>query len=293
MYKNIYLPELSAPLFPQGQSIGVLSDAMQTERILTGIAIRCSRQRDLIVQFGDYEGCIPHEEAVHPSISGADREISILSRVGRPVSFVISSISMKHSRPCPILSRRRAQEKALAYLLDTARPGTILPAQVTHLDSFGVFVDLGCGVLSMLPLENISVSRIHHGSGRFCTGQRILTMVQSTDPEKKRFYLTHKELLGTWEENAADFTSGEVITGIVRGVRAYGAFVELTPNLSGLSDPVDTELLPGDRVSVYIKSIKPEKRKIKLQIVEKLEPAREPLPIRYFITGGKPDSWTY
>ena len=76
-----------------------------------------------------------------------------------------------------------------------------------------------------------------------------------------RISLSHKELLGTWEENAAFFNAGDTVEGIVRGIEPYGVFVELTPNLSGLSEPRDG-LREGERVCVYIKSIIPEKMKI-------------------------------
>ncbi len=107
-----------------------------------------------------------------------------------------------------------------------------------------------------------------------------------------RFYLTHKELLGTWLENAASFAPGEAVPGIVRGVKEYGVFVELTPNLSGLAE-WRGDVSPGDRVSVYIKSIRPDTRKIKLQIIQNLGPVREPDELRYFITDGPVEDWRY
>lgn len=70
--------------------------------------------------------------------------------------------------------------------------------------------------------------------------------------------MTHKELLGTWMENASWFCPGETVRGTVRSVKEYGSFIELTPNLSGLADARE-KLDPGDGVSVYIKSIRPEK----------------------------------
>ena len=163
---------------------------------------------------------------------------------------------------------------------------------MTHLERFGAFVDLGCGVTSLIPLENISVSRIPHPSARFRVGQDILVCVTDVDPTANRFYLTHKELLGTWLENAAAFAPGDTVTGIVRSIRDYGAFIELTPNLSGLAD-WRGDLSPGDRVSVYIKSIRPEGRKIKLQVVENLGPAGTPEEIHYFITDGVIKGWEY
>ncbi|MGL0910084.1 hypothetical protein ACSTB0_13670, partial [Faecalibacterium wellingii] len=45
-------------------------------------------------------------------------------------------------------------------------------------------------------------------------------------------------LLGTWEENAAGFTVGETVVGIVRSVEEYGTFIEIAPNLAGLAHPL-------------------------------------------------------
>ena len=55
--------------------------------------------------------------------------------------------------------------------------------------------------------------------------------------ENNRICLSQRELLGTWEENAALFSQGETVAGVVRSVESYGIFVELTPNLAGWRSP--------------------------------------------------------
>ena len=52
---------------------------------------------------------------------------------------------------CPVTGTVRAANEAL---LDTPA-GTILPATVTHLEPFGAFVDVGCGVVYLIGIENI------------------------------------------------------------------------------------------------------------------------------------------
>ena len=293
MRRNEYLPEGAGPLFPENQALSVLQEAMDSQTVLEGAAIRCDARRDLTIRFGGYEGVIPRADVIHPSISGAERDIAVLSRVGKPTCFTITGLTVNGGgRPRLTLSRRAAQEQAVAWLLEHSRPGTILPARVTHLESFGAFVDLGCGVTSLIPMENISVSRIAHPSARFQVGQDILVMITDVDPTACRFYLSHKELLGTWLENAAAFSPEDAVPGIVRGVKEYGIFIELTPNLSGLAEWRE-DVSPGDAVSVYIKSIRPDTRKIKLQIIQNLGPAGAPQELRYFITDGILDSWTY
>ncbi len=113
----------------------------------------------------------------------------------------------------------------------------MIPARVTHLEPFGAFVDAGCGVPSLIGIENLSVSRICHPSDRLTVGQSILAAVRTVEPENRRISLTHRELLGTWAQNAALFSVGETVRGVVRSIEPYGVFVELTPNLSGLAEP--------------------------------------------------------
>lgn len=293
MRRNVYLPEGLGPLFPEGQSIDTLREALDSQTVLQGLAVRCDSRRDLHIRFGGFDGVIPRAEAVHPALSGSERDIAILSRVGKPTCFTVTGLELDGGgKPHFTLSRRAAQEQAIAFLLDNAQPGSVLPAVVTHLAPFGAFVDLGCGVVSLIPLENISVSRIPHPSARFKPGQEILVVVTAVDGPACRFYLSHKELLGTWLENAARFAPGDAVQGIVRGVRDYGVFIELAPNLSGLAD-WRPDLRSGDEVSVYIKSIRPDKKKIKLQVIENLGTAFKPSALRYYITDGAVQDWTY
>lgn len=291
--RNIYLPEGQSPHFPAGQPLAALRDAMEKQTVLSGTAIRCSSSHELLVRLGDHEGIIPRAEAVHPSISGAQRDISVLSRVGKDICFTVADIRPDTAgQPKLLLSRRAAQEQAIAWLLENAAPGTVLPARVTHLAAFGAFVDLGCGVISMIPLEHLSISRIRHSADRLRVGMDILVLVKEVDRAACRFYLGHRELLGTWAENAALFSPGDTVTGIVRDVRDYGVFIELAPNLSGLADPRQ-DLTPGDLVTVYIRSIRPDVRKIKLQYLQSLGPAPAPEVPRYFITEGPVVDWVY
>ena len=171
-------------------------------------------------------------------------------------------------------------------------PGTVLPAVITHLAGFGAFADVGCGVVSMVGIENCSVSRIAHPACRFSLEQAVFVVLTGVDPEAHRVYLSHKELLGTWEENAARFSPGMTVPGIVRGIKAYGAFIELAPNLSGLAERTEG-LEENQRVSVYIKSIQPQTMKVKLSVIGPLEDLPGPPPLPYFITSGRVLRWDY
>ena len=293
MKSSRILPEGYSPLSTAPLPLSAIQEAMDQREILEAPVLRCDAAHNLHVRFRGYEGLIPRSEAISPLVSGADREIAILSRVGHSVQFVITSLAITGAgKPLLLLSRRAAQERALSFLLENCPPGAVLRGKISRLERFGAFVDIGAGVVGLLPLDHISVARITHSSQRFTAGQNILCAVAAVDRAALRFTLTHKELLGTWLENAALFAPGETVTGRVRGVKDYGMFVELTPNLSGLSDCFEGAG-ENDAVSVFIKSIRPEQMKIKLQILQKIPQPPAPEPLNYYITDGCLQRWEY
>lgn len=261
--------------------------------ILEATARSATPQHDLLVDLGAVKGLIPRAETAIGIADGTVRDIAILSRVGKPVCFRITSIDgLYDPQPSLQLSRMAAQEEALGYLLHDIPTGTVLPAVVTHLDRFGAFCDIGCGNVSLLSIEHISISRINHSRDRFQEGDHIFVAIGSQDPVLRRINLTHKELLGTWQENAKNFSVGETVVGVVRSVKDYGVFIELSPNLSGLAEYRE-DLRPGDRVSVYIKAIVPERQKVKLIVIRTL-PQDVPLPsLHYYKTSGSIQGWHY
>lgn len=210
---------------------------MEQNTVLEDRVLRCDAGHNLLLSLGGIQARIPREEVLSPWISGAQRDIAVLSRVGKPACFLVTALRAdEKGAPTALLSRRAVQERAMDFFLEHLRPGSVVTAVVTHLESFGAFLDIGCGIVAMLPIEHISVSRISHPKERFRPGQKILAAVRSIDREKRRITMTHKELLGTWMENASWFHPGETVRGEVRSVKEYGSFIELAPNLSGLAD---------------------------------------------------------
>ncbi len=274
------------------QSPAALSEAMRDEKILEARAIMCDNKHNLIVDFKFMKGLIPREEGAIGIRDGTVRDIAIISRVNRPVSFLVQDfIRDEYGRITALLSRRAAQEKCRREYLSALTPGDVIDARITHIEPFGVFADIGCGVVSLLPIDSISVSRIEHPRERFCVGMDIRAVVRAK--ENGRITLSHKELLGTWEENAARFRPGETVGGIIRSIENYGVFVELTPNLAGLAE-VKENIFPGQQASVFIKSILPSRMKIKLIIIETFDspPAKPGVP-EYFFDGQHIDEFVY
>lgn len=291
-----YLPEGSYAALPAVrqafESVDGLRRAQDEGMILEAVAQRCTAAHDLLFDFGFAQGVMPRSCCALGVAEGDTREIAILSRVGKPTCFVITELDESTAPPTVWLSRTIAQQRAQDHLLASLRSGDVIPARVTHLEPFGAFVDIGCGVASLIGIENLSVSRIFHPHDRLRVGQHIYAAVRAVDRDARRISLTPRELLGTWEQNAALFSPGETVRGVVRSVEPYGVFIELAPNLSGLAEPRG-DLSAGTVVSVYIKSILPQRMKIKLTVIDVLACREPPPPPRYFITGGHISQWVY
>lgn len=299
MWENKYLPESMAASESAEwtSSVASLERAMAIGKILEAPAVLCDSSLSLTVDLGVMTGIIPRREAALSTSGEAIKDIAIISRVGKPVCFKIMGFeSDGKGGTRALLSRRAAQLECLNDYLLTLSSGDIIPARITHLEHFGAFVDVGCGIASLLSIDSISVSRISHPSDRFYVGMPIKAVVKSVDPAASRIYVSHKELLGTWEENAANFQIGQTVVGIVRSIEDYGIFIELAPNLAGLAEYRE-DVSVGQYAAVYIKNIIPERMKIKLVIIDTCRRASDAHPARmeYYIMPEKEhiDYWRY
>ncbi len=250
------------------QSIEALESAMDSGVILEGVSYLCDHDRHLHVKIGDFDGIIPRNECVYTAKGLPEKDIAIISRVGKPICFKVIGIEYSEdSEPKIICSRRDAQRDCMRERISQLNTGDVIEARITRLDPFGAFCDIGCGIISLLPIDCMSVSRISHPRDRFRNGQIIKAVVKNTADEFGRITLTHRELLGTWEENASKFTSGQTAAGIVRSIEDYGVFIELAPNLAGLAE-IRPDVQIGQSAAVFIKNIIPDRMKVKLAIID-------------------------
>ena len=124
-----------------------LTEAQSKQTVLESTVTMCDAEHNLIVDLGCMRGIIPREEGAIGISDGSTRDIALISRVGKPVSFVITDIKVdEFGRPCAYLSRKCAQELCKKYITGSKKTGDVINAKVTHLESFGAFCDIGCGL---------------------------------------------------------------------------------------------------------------------------------------------------
>ncbi len=275
------------------RTLASLEYAYMQGTTIEGTVTKCDTDKNLTVKLGSFTGIIPKNEVVLVADDEEVRDIAVITRVGKAVAVKITEIVRQEDGTVTLmLSRRLAQKECRDLFISRLLPGDIIDARVTHIEPFGAFCDVGCGIVSLLSVDAISVSRITGPKDRLFVGQYIKVIVRTPMDDQGRITLSHKELLGTWQENASRFAPGETAAGVIRSIEPYGIFVELAPNLAGLAE-LREDVHVGQFAAVYIKSIIPEKMKIKLVIVDTQGDTQCADSPDYFISEGHIDYWRY
>lgn len=250
------------------RKVAILKEAMDKNETLEGLVTMADAEFNLHVDLDGIKGIVPRAEVSSTvDANGLPRPVASITKVNKRVQFKIKEIKRTEDNGVEVvLSRKAVELEVKEWMFKNLKEGMVLSGIVRNMEQYGVFIDIGGGVTGLLHIEDISVARIMHPEERFKIGDKIKVMVKSFDKASGKIVLTHKELLGTWEDNIKDFREGTTVIGIARAREKNGIFVELRPNLVGLADH-RPGVEYGQRVSVFVKKIIPDKKKIKLVIV--------------------------
>ncbi len=238
------------------------------KQTLQGIVKECDNNYNLHIALEhDKVGIIPRTEVENINIdeNGIPKINLCTGKVNKFVQFKVKGIRDDDSI---LLSRKDVQEETINWIKNDLEIGQQLNGIVKSIKPYGAFVEIAGGVVGLVHIEDVSVARIKTPAERFSIGQDIQVIVKTVNKEKGRVILSHKETLGTWEQNIEKYKRGTKTTGIIREFEKNknGIFVELEPNLVGMAE-YDENLNYGETVEVYIKKIDIEKKKVKLAII--------------------------
>jgi small subunit ribosomal protein S1 len=198
--------------------------------------------------------------------------------VGRVLEFRITRYS-ENGRNI-VLSRRQLLEEQAAKAAEETRkkilPDAILPGTVVSLADFGAFVDLG-GVQGLVPLSEISHSRVGRPVDRLRVGQAVTVKVLRVDQEKGRISLSLKALEGDpWAAVPGALRERQVMRGRVVRMTEFGVFVELLPGVDGLLHITEVPrarhaemkdaAAAGAELAVMVLAVDPQKRRVSLAL---------------------------
>ena len=276
-------------------TIEEIQNAQKNKETLEAKVLKCDDKLNLILDLGDkITGIIKYNDIEYSPFGKITRSVSIMAKVGKSVKFKVGCIYKRNDEYTIECSRANAQKECYDEYVSKLVPGDIIQARVLHVEKYGMFCDIGCGLVGLLPIENVSILRNTDPQNLFRTWKDLFVVVKNIDEEGK-ITLTHKELLGTWEEEVSKFKVGETVSGTVKTIEDYGVFVELSQNLAGLAE-VAKNVRIGDKVNVNIKDIIPDKMKIKLVIISSETPDPEYIEkpkFKYTAKFGHIDEWRY
>ncbi len=204
------------------------------------------------------------------------------SAVGKTYPFLITRLE-KGGRNI-VVSRRaileREQSENREALMASIHVGDVREAAVTRLAPFGAFVELAPGVEGMVHLSELSWARITQPDEAVAVGDVIRVKIMSvTDGEKgARIALSVRQVTeDPWKDAGSRLAPGDVVTGKVTRTAPFGAFVEVLPGIEGLVHiselsferrvmKTDEIVVAGDTVSVKIKEVDTDKKRLSLSL---------------------------
>lgn len=162
--------------------------------------------------------------------------------------------------------------------LESLEVGQELEGTVQRLTDFGAFVDIG-GVDGLVHISELAWHRVEKPSDVVNEGDRVKVKVLKIDREQERISLSIKETQpGPWDQVSDEISVGDVITGTVKRLVSFGAFVEVYPGVEGLvhisqishrhiGTPHEV-LKEGEDVRVKVLDMNPQEQRISLSIKE-------------------------
>ncbi|MDF2068528.1 30S ribosomal protein S1 [Bacillus sp. Cr_A10] len=202
---------------------------------------------------------------------------------GKVLTFKIVELEKEKNRL--ILSHKAVveDEKAVSKqkTLENIHSGDIILGTVQRIASFGAFVDIG-GVDGLVHISQISHDHLDNVADVLKEGQEVKVKVLSVDRDSERISLSIKDTLpGPWTEIEDKASKGSVLTGTVRRIVSYGAFVEVFPGVEGLvhisqiahkhvTSPHEV-LKEGEEVEVKVLDVNSKDKRLSLSIKDLIE----------------------
>lgn len=203
--------------------------------------------------------------------------------IGKHLTFKIIEYS-ENGRNLLVSNRAILAEehnKQVEVLKKTLHEKMTIKGTVKSIQNFGAFIDID-GIQALLPISEISRSRVEDINKVLSAGQEIEASVIKIDWKTERITLSMKALLSDpWDAALENYPIGSKHKGEVVRITDFGAFVSLEPGLDGLihisdlrnsrdNNPEDV-LKKGQSLSVKINSIDADKKRISLKPVSSIE----------------------
>jgi small subunit ribosomal protein S1 len=204
---------------------------------------------------------------------------SDLVKVGDEIDVVVLKFDRETERVS--LGTKQLTEDPWALVPDKYPPGSRVAGRVTNVTDYGAFVELEEGVEGLVHVSEMSWSKkVKSPSKVVSPGDQVEAIVTDVNRDARRISLSLKDTLpDPWDSVVEKYAVGTTVSGKVRNLTDFGAFVEIEEGVDGLVHVSDMSwtkrikhpsevLKKGDDVQAIITSIDQENRRISLSIKE-------------------------
>ena len=173
--------------------------------------------------------------------------------------------------------------------------GSVQTGEVVNVMNYGAFVKLEPGIEGLVHISEMSwVKRVNHPSELVNIGDEIQVSVLGIDKSGEQMSLGMKQTQDNpWDKVEGKYPIGKEISGRVRNLTNYGAFIELEEGIDGLLHVSDMSwtrkishpnevLEKGQELTCRILAVDTERRRIALGLKQMNEdPWTSDIPQRY------------
>lgn len=170
------------------------------------------------------------------------------------------------------VSLRNLLSRPFDEFMKSYKIADVVEGEITSVTSFGAFVRLG-GIEGLLHNEDASWDRNDKCKDKFSQGNKIKVKIIKIDEENQKISLSTKELSSSpVQEYAKIHKVGDIVKGIIRDIKDFGVFVELSKNVDALihKEDISTSMLKnlkiGNDIEAAIVFIDEKKNRIRLSV---------------------------
>ena len=204
-------------------------------------------------------------------------------------------ISVDKDKEKIALGLKQKSPSPWANVADKYPVGSRHRGEVVNVMSYGAFVKLEPGIEGLVHISEMSwTKRINHPSELVQIGDEIEVQVLAINKEKQEISLGMKQVLpNPWDKVAERYPPGTVISGVVRNLTNYGAFIEIEEGIDGLLHVSDMSWVrkvahpsevvsKGDKVTCVVLNVDQERKRIALGLKQmNNDPWEGDIPGRY------------
>ena len=164
-------------------------------------------------------------------------------RIGHPSEMVaidqeieVKVLQIDREKQKIALGLKQKQKNPWENIVDKYPVGSVVKGEVVNVMSYGAFVKLEPGIEGLVHISEMSwTRRINHPNEMVQIGDEIDVKILGVDAAGQQLSLGIKQTMtNPWDTVTDKYSEGTVVTGKVRNLTNYGAFVELEQGIDGL-----------------------------------------------------------